>query len=162
MLFVGENVIMQFKFKPMNEKDARAIADWHYEGIYSFYDMDQDIDDLEDLLDPRGWVDKYFSVVDKEGDLVGFFSFENDDDQVEVGLGMKPEFTGKGLGQGFVAAGLEFARRKFHPAKFCLNVATFNKRAISVYEKVGFIGDRVFIHETNGGQHEFLRMVKEG
>ncbi len=36
---------MQFAFKPMIEGHARAIADWHYEGIYAFCDVDRDGDD---------------------------------------------------------------------------------------------------------------------
>ncbi|MBN1878324.1 MAG: GNAT family N-acetyltransferase [Anaerolineae bacterium] len=152
---------MQFRFNLMNEYNAHTIANWHYEGIYAFYDMDQDIEDKEELLDPHSWADTYYAVVNEHDELVGFFYFEQENEKVIVGLGMKPEYTGQGLGQAFVQAGLEFARRKFKPAKFCLSVATFNQRAISVYEKVGFKPDGIFINETNGGQHEFLRMVKE-
>lgn len=143
----------------MNEAHARSIARWHYEGIYGFYDMEQDPDDLEELLDPRNWTGKYWAVVDRDGKLLGFFCFEKDGDAVVIGLGMRPDCTGRGLGQAFVEAGLEHARREFSPAVFRLSVATFNKRAIRVYEKLGFRRDGVFINETNGGQYEFLRMV---
>jgi ribosomal-protein-alanine N-acetyltransferase len=152
---------MPFKFKPMNESHAQAIANWHYEGIYAFYDMDQDLADMAELLDPHNWADKYYTVVNEYEELVGFFSFEKEDEEIVVGLGMKPDCTGKGLGQAFVAAGLEFARQKFHPTSFSLSVATFNQRAIRVYEQVGFKPDGVFMNETNGSQYEFLRMVRE-
>lgn len=151
---------MQLKFKLMDETYAHAIADWHYEGVYAFYDMDQDVQDLEELLDPRSWPDTYYAVVNECGELIGFFSFgQQVAGVVTVGLGLRPDHTGRGLGQAFVEAGLEFARKKYNPAMFCLNVATFNQRAIRIYERVGFISDRVFTHETNGGQYEFLRMV---
>ena len=143
----------------MNEIAAQAIANWHYEGIYAFYDMDQDIKDLEELLNPQSWTGKYCAVVDERDELVGFFSFEREDGSVVVGLGLRPDCTGKGLGQAFVEAGLEHAREKFGPATFRLSVATFNQRAIRVYEKLGFQLDGSFIAATNGGQHEFLRMV---
>jgi hypothetical protein len=29
---------MQFFLKPMTEAEAVRIAQWHYEGIYSYYD----------------------------------------------------------------------------------------------------------------------------
>lgn len=153
--------MMQFRLKPMNESSAQAIANWQYEGMYAFYNMDQDIEDLEELLDLHNWAGKYFTVINEQDELVGFFCFEKEDDMVVVGLGMRPDCTGRGLGQAFVTAGLAFARRKFQPTLFCLSVATFNRRAISVYEKVGFKRDGLFMNETNGGQYEFLRMVKQ-
>jgi len=47
----------------MNEHDAHAIAQWHYEGIYAFYDMDQDPDGHEELLNPENWKGTYYSSV---------------------------------------------------------------------------------------------------
>ena len=152
---------MQFMFKPMDESYAHAIANWHYEGIYAFYDMDQDIEDLEELLDPHSWTGKYCAVVNERGKLIGFFCFEKEDEAVVLGFGLKPDCTGKGFGQAFVEAGLEYAKQKFDPAMFLLSVATSNRRAIRVYEKLGFKSDGVFMSETNGGQYEFLRMVRE-
>lgn len=152
---------MQFLFKPMDEPSAQAIAKWHYEGIYAFYDMDQDREDLEELLAPDNWPDKYYAVVNEGGELVGFFSFEPEDEALVIGLGLKPDCTGKGLGHAFVKAGLAYARQKFNPAAFRLDVAAFNRRAISVYEKLGFKSEGVFMRETNGGQVAFLRMVRK-
>jgi ribosomal-protein-alanine N-acetyltransferase len=151
---------MQFRFRPMDEIHARAIANWHYDDIYAFYDMDQDIEDLEELLDPRSWRGKYCAVVNERDELVGFFCIEIEDAAVVLGFGLRPDCTGKGLGQAFVEAGLEYAKQEFDPATFRLSVATFNRRAIRVYERLGFKSDGVFMNETNGGQYEFLRMVR--
>jgi ribosomal-protein-alanine N-acetyltransferase len=71
-----------------------------------------------------------------------------------VGLGLRPDLTGRGLGLGFLLAGLEFARRRFAPDSFRLSVATFNERA-------GFQWVEVFTHHTNGGEHPFLLMTRE-
>lgn len=152
---------MKFEFKPMDENCAHIIAGWHYEGIYTFYDMEQDVEDLEELLDPRSWVDHYYAVTDKRGDLVGFFCFEREREAVDIGLGLRPDLVGRGWGQAFLEAGLEFAREKYRPTTFTLSVATFNQRAINVYRKVGFADLEIFMNETNGGQYEFLRMTKE-
>jgi ribosomal-protein-alanine N-acetyltransferase len=152
---------MRFTFRQMNEQEARAIARWHYEGPYAFYDMDQDADDLAELLNPRSWEEKYYAVLDEQGELAGFFTFTKDGEAVEIGLGLRPDLTGKGKGVGleFVQAGLEFAKSEYAVSAFRLRVATFNRRAVRVYEKAGFRPVRVFMQETNGGKHEFLEMV---
>jgi ribosomal-protein-alanine N-acetyltransferase len=151
---------MRFKFKPMDERYAQAIANWHYEGVYALYDVDRDAEDLEELMDPRSWREKYWAVVDEGGELVGFFCYEKVDEALVVGLGLRPDHTGKGLGQAFVEAGLEHARKMFDPATFRLSVATFNQRAIRVYEKAGFQPEEVYLHETGEGPCEFLRMAR--
>lgn len=152
---------MRFTFRQMNEQDARAIAEWHYEGPYVFYDWDQDANDLAELLNPRSWEEKYYAVLDEQGELAGFFGFTKEGETIEVGLGLRPDLTGKGkgVGLGFVEAGLAFAKGKYAVSAFRLRVAIFNRRAIRVYEQAGFRPLGVFMHETNGGEHEFLEMV---
>jgi ribosomal-protein-alanine N-acetyltransferase len=152
---------MKFEFQPMDKDYAHAIAGWHYEDIYVFYDMEQDVEDLEELLDPRSWQDRQYAVTDDQGDLIGSFCFEQENEVVVIGLGLRPDLTGRGWGQAFLEAGLEFAREKYHPARFELSVATFNQRAIKVYRKAGFEDLEVFMNETNGGRYEFLHMARE-
>ena len=119
----------------------------------------QDREDLEEFLHPKSWQGKYFAVLDEADELVGFFSFSKEDETVAIGLGLRPDYTGRGLGLGFVESGLEFAREKFAPSMFRLIVAMFNQRAIRVYERAGFRHDKVFMHETNGGEYEYLQML---
>ncbi len=80
---------------------------------------------------------------------------------VDVGLGLRPDLNGRGLGLGFVLADLEFARRRFAPDGFRLSVAAFNEGAILVYERAGFTRTEVFSHSTNDGGHSFLLMARE-
>jgi [ribosomal protein S18]-alanine N-acetyltransferase len=54
----------------MTAADAEAIAAWRYPEPYSFYDWDQDPDDLAELLDPSGWGRTYFAA-DEGGRLAG-------------------------------------------------------------------------------------------
>ncbi len=39
-------------------------------------------------------------------------------------------------------------------------VALFNKRAIKVYEKIGFQSVERYMQKTNGGEFEFIKMKK--
>jgi ribosomal-protein-alanine N-acetyltransferase len=153
-------ISMNFIFKPMNQDNATEIADWHYDGAYSFYDMVSDPKDLEEFLDPIKRESSYFSVYDDKV-LIGFFSFHKIDHTVDIGLGLRPDLTGKGLGFLFLLTGMEFAKNKYSPTSFSLAVATFNQRGIKVYERAGFRPVKGFIQETNGGQYEFVKMVAE-
>lgn len=152
---------MIFTFQPMNQKDAEMIVNWHYEDPYSFYDMKADPEDLEEFLDSTTWDDKQYVVYDENRELIGFISFTKEGETVEIGLGLRPDLTGTGIGHSFLEEGMAFAREKFSPQMFKLSVAAFNERAIKVYERVGFRGSKIFMQETNGGEYEFLEMVKE-
>jgi [ribosomal protein S18]-alanine N-acetyltransferase len=149
-----------FAFSRLSQEEAEAIAEWHYPEPYSFYDWSADVDDLQELLDPALRGDAYWAVRDDSDELVGHFSFKTKGTAVEIGLGLRPDLTGRGLGAAFLAAGLEFAQERFSPERFTLAVATFNERAIKVYERAGFARDRVYMHSTNGGEWEFLEMSR--
>ena len=118
-------------------------------------------DDLAELLDPKRRKDAYFSAFDDEGVLAGYFQFEVEGRTVDVGLGLRPDLTGAGMGLDYLLAGLEFARERFSPTRFTLAVATFNERAIRVYERAGFRRGNVYMHHTNGGEFRFLAMARE-
>jgi ribosomal-protein-alanine N-acetyltransferase len=141
---------MPFHIAPMNESFARAIADWHYEGVYAFYDFDRDPEDRAELLSPGRWEGRYFAGLGDSGGLIGFFCFEPDGDTVELGLGAA-----------FIEAGLAFARRRFQPKRLSLKVAAFNRRAIRAYEKLGFRTEKTFLQRTNGGEFNFLSLVHQ-
>ncbi len=150
---------MRYTFQAMTQEQAEVIAEtWRYQGNYSFYDMDADAEDLEEFLDPEKRQDSYFVVLDRN-EIIGFYNFQRPDpDTVELGLGMKPELTGQGAGAAFLIAGLQFAETKYHPKHFALSVAAFNKRAIRLYEKIGFKKTESFVQATNGGQYDFMKM----
>jgi ribosomal-protein-alanine N-acetyltransferase len=150
---------MTIEIRQMGEDDARAIAAWRYDPPYSFYDADADADDLALLLDEEVRQGRYFSAFSGNA-LVGFFEFKCDGDELVIGLGLRPDLTGRGLGLPFVEAGMAFARERFGPSRFRLSVATFNERAIRVYERAGFLPLRTYDHETNGGMHLFLEMTR--
>lgn len=151
---------MQLTLKKMQQEHTHQIASRHYPAPYDFYDADQDQEDLAELLDPHSWQESYYSVFNEEDELVGLFQFKPDGQTVEVRLGLRPDLTGKGLGRAFLTAGLIFGQEHFSVEMWSLSVATFNTRAIRLYEQVGFTPLITFLHHTNGGEYEFLRMVR--
>jgi ribosomal-protein-alanine N-acetyltransferase len=148
-----------FVIRPMTETDARAVAAWHYPGVYSFYDWDQDPDDLAELLDPAEWGGRYFAV-DDQHEQAGLFVFKLLDGVAEIGLGLRPDLAGRGRGDAFVDAGLRFAAATLGAQSYTLAVAAFNRRAIKVYERAGFAEVERYQHRTNGGVHAFVRMTR--
>ena len=151
---------MNVEIRQMSDPEARSIATWHYDPPYSFYDWTADENDLAELLSGEARQGVYFSALGADDELVGFFGFKQEGATVEVGLGLRPDLTGRGLGLAFVEQGLDFARATFGPKRFSLSVAVFNERAIRVYERVGFERVRAFDHETNGGIHPFVEMAR--
>jgi [ribosomal protein S18]-alanine N-acetyltransferase len=105
------------------------IVGWRYGPPYELYDGDG-----VPPLNPE----RFFEVRDETGKLLGFYYLEERGDAVFLGLGLRPELTGRGLGVEFVRTGVEFARSRFESHRVILDVAAFNERAIKVYERVGF------------------------
>jgi len=150
------------RFRTMTEDDAAAISAWRYPPPYDFYDPGADEDDLNELLDPVRREAEYSTAVDAAGDIIGFAQLTRDGDSVEIGLGLRPDLTGRGLGGDFVEAVVRLARERHAPRLITLAVAEFNRRAITVYERAGFVAVRRYRHHTNGRDWDFLAMELRG
>ena len=149
---------MSYTFSPLTQRQAEQVAyEWQYDGAFAFYDMPNDEEDLVEFLDPAKRTEHYFAVLDGE-ELVGYYVFEPNADVVDVGLGMRPDLTGRGNGTAFLEAGLAFIMDRYAPKQIELAVAIFNERAIRLYTKSGFLPVERFQQATNGGSYEFLKM----
>ncbi len=145
----------------MNQNEVEKVISWKYEGVYAFYDMEADMEDLREFREFAAQNKNYWSVYEKEM-LVGFFSYHDQElNEVEIGLGMNPEWVGQGYGLSFLKAGIEKAIDLYHPNSLSMSVAEFNKRAIKVYQKAGFIKKNTFFQCTNGGMYPFVSMIKK-
>ena len=143
---------MHVTIGPLRWRDAFAIARWHYPGPYAIYDIQATA-----LLGMR----IYHHALDEQDQLIGFYSFIHRDDEVEVGLALRPDLTGQGLGCAFLQAGLEYAKDLFHPLRFRLDVATFNQRAMRVYERAHFRPVRTFTRQIGREFVECLEMARD-
>ncbi|PFK33251.1 GNAT family N-acetyltransferase [Bacillus cereus] len=129
------------------KREAIEINKWQYEEPYALYSFSGSEEAIEELLDGT-----YYGCCNENGELIGYFCFGENaqvpggrdaklyvgEGSVDIGLGMKPELTGTGMGKSFFQVGLEFALKEFQPQRIRLSVAAFNKRVITLYEDAGF------------------------
>jgi ribosomal-protein-alanine N-acetyltransferase len=153
---------MKYIFVPMTEKFANDIANWHYNDLYSFYDMAADQDDLKIFMDSKNWQNTIRAVLNENDELIGWASFYTENDEFWLSLGLRPDLTGQGLGEEFVTQCVRYVISQYKLIKHVikLDVALFNKRAIKVYQKVGFIETKKTVRNTPTGQVDFIEMEK--
>jgi ribosomal-protein-alanine N-acetyltransferase len=153
---------MNYTFAPMNKEYASDIAGWHYDGVYSFYDMAADEEDLGILMDTNNWRDMIKAILNEDDELVGWAAFYTENDEFWLSLGLRPDLTGRGLGREFVTQCAEYAVSQYKLIKdtIKLAVALFNQRAIKVYQRAGFAETNRTIRDTHIGQVDFIEMEK--
>jgi ribosomal-protein-alanine N-acetyltransferase len=91
--------------------------------------------------------------------LLGFCSFGADArvpggdysaEAADIGLGLRPERTGRRLSRRVIPAVLEFARDNFHPRHFRVTIAAFNLRAQKAWSAAGFRKSAEFASKADG------------
>ncbi|MHC0039562.1 GNAT family N-acetyltransferase [Pseudoneobacillus sp. C159] len=145
----------------MTESLAKEALQWKYEPPYDFYSNELSEEALKELLNGA-----YVAVEDENKQVVGYYCTGvsaqvpkgNDygaysEEKIDIGLGLKPVLTGQGQGKSF----LRFIMDQIGSENLRLTVASFNKRAIKLYENVGFTYQQNF--ESNGVN--FQVMVKK-
>lgn len=124
------------------------ILSWRYPPPYDFYNPPADGPREHYVFEFMRPEFNFHAVLEPSGALAGFCSFGEDGqvpggnyraDALDIGLGMRPNLTGRGNGVAFVGAILGFAENNFDPVLLRMTVACFNKRALRLYKKFGFI-----------------------
>jgi len=154
---------MTLAVNKMTRDFAIAILNWKYEPPYDFYNNSVNDEAIEELMN-----NPYLAVVNEQMELVGFFCTGDSarvpsgyaagaypGKQLDIGIGMKPELTGQGFGSVFFPFILNHIKGNT-TLPLRLTVATFNKRAIRLYERFGFVKKLQFSHR----QTEFMTMVR--
>jgi RimJ/RimL family protein N-acetyltransferase len=151
---------MDYTFTPMTEAEAHEIVAWRYDPPYDFYDVIADPEQHAEILDPDYRSKHYYAARDEDGELVGFFEYQPRGDELHIGLGLRPDRTGKGLGRAFMEAGIDFGRELYSPTTLSLEVAKFNDRARLVYEGIGFTITGEKTHTIQGEAYPFHDMTR--
>jgi RimJ/RimL family protein N-acetyltransferase len=153
-----------FAVMPMTETDARAIASWKYPPPYDLYNWEpwhRMVRSGYEIANPEIRRQQYRSILHPVYGLSGFAQFFPMAGVTRLGLGLRPDLCGRGLGVPFVRAIVAEARRIAPGDEIDLEVLVSNTRAIRVYEKAGFrITDR-YDKPTRTGIDSFYCMVYE-
>ena len=153
-----------YQFRPIDRQTAAQIVRWRYEPPYDIYNDEDSEEAIEWYLNP----DFHYYSVWQYGELVAFRNFGVDAqvlggyysaDALDMGGGLRPDLTGKGLGAGLMTAAFAFAREKFDPPAFRATVAGFNLRAQKVCLRVGYREVQQFVNEKSG--REFVVFWKD-
>lgn len=154
---------MNFEFRIRTESDTQEFLTWSFEGEYSFYDNAIQQEKIDSIINLTG-SDKAFSVYNEDNELVGNCEFYDVGDDGEilyaVGVQMKPILTGKGYGEAFCKAIIEYGRKVIGFNRLGIAVADFNKRAKRVYEKLGFELIEEDVWNIRGNDYKFIIMEK--
>ncbi len=172
---------MLYHFAPLNADHARAILRWKYDGPYALYNYDKYSDFM---LESSRWGSTLFVALDEANVLVGELTIgfldpnfewvsqpdmdagQLDNSILWIGFGMRPDLTGCGLGLSFVNACVDFsvqtARDRYrYPGEYIgLGVYLFNRRAIKVYERAGFVKFAERASIIDGVEYKAQRMKK--
>ena len=154
--------------QPLDMKSALEILRWTYDPPYDIYNFRPEKleEDLPYVLDPANG---FHSIQTSGGEPVGFCSFGADArvpggdyarDALDIGLGIRPDLTGRGRGARIIGEVLAFAAERFQSARYRVTIAAFNARARKAWGKAGFSEAAEFARAGDG--MKFVVVMKEG
>ncbi len=148
---------------PLTEHHGRLLCEWRYPAPYDIYNMpswEHMLAHSQEFADPHIREQQYLAVCDTKGQLSGFAQLFPLEGWTRLGLGLHPALCSQGLGQSFLQAILRTARHKKPSNQIDLEVLTWNKRAIRLYESTGFhIDDTYERSYADGRLGQFHCMV---
>ena len=143
----------------MTEKYAEQISTWSYgDGSFSIYNQDSPPVD-----------EQHLAFIGDDENLLGYFCFgseakipakENDaycEDYLDIGLHIRPDLTGKGLGNIFLSASLNYLRKNLGASLFRATIASFNSRAIALCLGAGFCIEKEITHTLTGNKFTIIK-----
>ena len=126
--------------RPLQRSDAEAAASWAYQGPWSLYDPRPG----DALISAEAGYD---AVVDDDGSLVGYVCVGQEarapglaeaDGVLDVGVGMRPDLVGQGLGRAFGTVALEYLRERYGERPLRAVIQSWNERSLRLARNLGF------------------------
>lgn len=159
------NSSTKFVYRQADEESARKFLSWQYAPPYDVYNCppEQLEESIRYNIDPANFV---YALFDEEDELVAYCSYGADaqvpggdysEAALDIGLMIKPELTGQGLGDAFAGDVIGKGIERYAPGKLRVTIAAFNTRAVRVWEKLGFQQTQTFNRKSDG--MEFVIMT---
>lgn len=147
-------------FEKTGIDEAENILKWKYEGIYSYYNIEEH--EKEYLYKTN-----YHNSFDEKG-VSGFFctgyeatidtecEFNYDTEHLDIAFGLRPDLCGKGLGEAYIRSIMEYLNKEKDYESFRLTVGSFNSRAIKLYKKIGFKTIKEVVSKYDGKNFKIM------
>jgi len=160
-------VDLSISYRPAEKKHAREFVNWQYEPPYDVYNCPpEEIGDaVQYNIDLKNNV---YTMFNESDILIGYCSYGKDaqvpggdynEEALDIGLMIKPDLTGQGMGAAFAKEVIRYGIAKYAPKKLRVTIAAFNKRAMRVWEKNGFQQTQNF--KRSKDEMEFVVMTKD-
>ena len=134
----------------MSKYFAKEIASWKYEDECSIYNLpsweEMKIGKYA-LCDDALRKKLYNAYLTSNDELLGFTRIDNFPTDIVVGIGVKPNKCGKGIGE-ILKMAIDMCKMKYGDKPIKLQVATWNQRAINCYRNVGFTTITTYMDEN--------------
>lgn len=149
---------MTLTIQPMSADHAREMLNWLYPPPYAMYNLTADdlADEVAYLVDPAH---HFYAILAEDDDFIGHCVFYDEArvcggdysaDALDIGIGMRPDWTGQGRGSNLTAQVMQFGRERYQPQAFRATVAAWNTRAQQVCLSNGFVEVSRFQRESDG------------
>jgi len=151
--------------RPFTENDAINVCDWIYNNSLEIYNLPSWNEAISKNYsftkeDVRNKEFLSFYIKDQ---LMGYGRLIIKNKEVVLGIGMKPDLCGQGLGTKAFQLLIAEAKKRYGDCGQTLLVRKFNKRAIRCYQNCGFIVlKEVKIMTRQGIDDIFLKMILKG
>ena len=158
---------MAFQIRPLTQAEAREIINWRYPAPYDFYDLAvaNPAVVLRDLFNSNS---PHFAFATDDDDFLGFCvagpaaqvpGGDYAETALDIGIGLRPSETGRGLGKLVLTEFLDYALNAYHPDRFRATIAAFNLRSQRTFLSLGFVETSRFF--ANGSEWVILTRAAE-
>jgi [ribosomal protein S18]-alanine N-acetyltransferase len=150
---------MTLLFRPMDAEGARTVLAWRYPAPYDLYHVTLTDAELPSAVAFLSDAANAYYRMDRAGELEAFCCYgldaqvEGGDyraDALDLGLGVRPDLTGRGQGAHYAQAVVRFGVQTYAPVGLRVTIAAFNQRAQRAWQKVGFIQRQEFLAPASG------------
>lgn len=139
--------------RPLSDADREAIAAWHYPDALAIYDPGPDAFALREP--------EHFALGRSDGELIGHATlgeqargpggvYESTPSIVDIGMGLRPDLVGEGLGATALVVVIEEALRRLSPSRVRATVAAPNGRATALVTHLDFDESHRFHRRSDG------------